>query len=479
MEPATGPGETGAASSGIAGREYKKLGYSLYVWVSPDGLECRCSYIPNEQGSMITREEVLNCLAQSSVHEGIDQTSLDDFAIKAAAGQNQLMVLIASGTPPVHGKDSYLEYLIKPSVTVVHDVDEARDVDYHNVQTFINVIPGEEIGTIVPPEPGLPGRSVRGQVIPSQAGKPLKLKIGQNISLEGDLLKATTAGRVVTISDEISVAEEYVISGDVGFRVGSIVFNGFVEIRGDILDGFNVTAVKGLKVIGNIGACAIKSGGDVFFCGMDGQEKGTIECGGSIVANFIHDSLVECNGSVSADVELHNCHIKSLGRILVNKGAIAGGSYTALGGIETKKAGSASSVKTVLRAGIDYRDMSEFERLLGELEANGAKTKEAGTLQELEQLRKERTEFTDRLMEIRNKTHATANAKVNVKSMLYDNTYLCIGMTSKQKVDEREGPFSVIENTIEGGLRFLSMTGLDVKATDIELAFVREQALKR
>jgi hypothetical protein len=33
----------------------------------------------------------------------------------------------------------------------------------------------------------------------------------------------------------------------------------------------------------------------------------------------------------------------------------------------------------------------------------------------------------------------------------------------------------IIENITEGGLRFLSMTNLDIKATEIELAFVREQ----
>jgi uncharacterized protein (DUF342 family) len=284
---------------------------------------------------------------------------------------------------------------------------------------------------------------------------------------------------VCTGSGEISVAQEYVVSGDVNFRVGSIVFNGHVEVRGDILDGFNVTAAKGLRVSGNIGACEIKSDGNISFCGMDGMEKGTIECGGSITANFIHDcALIECAGDVIADVELHNCHVKALGRIVVNKGAIAGGSYTALGGIETKKAGSASSIKTTLRAGFDYRDMPELERIAGELEENTAQMEQTSSFQDLDVLRKTRAELTERLLAIRSRSAEKANPKINVKLLLYDNTYLRVGLNAKEKVDERDGPFSVIENTIEGGLRFLSMTGLDVRASDIELAFIKENARK-
>lgn len=469
-------------SEGIAGKECKKPGYSLYVWIPDDKLECRCSYVPHDQGSMMTRDDLNAFLAQSGVTDGLLPDALEEFAVKAAAGQALSMVLLASGVPPVPGKDGWLSYTARPSALVAHVMDESQNIDLHNVQTFINVMPGDEIGCIIPPERGTAGRSVTGQVLFPPHPKPLNIKIGDNIrtSDDGTHLVADAAGRVCAGSGEISVAQEYVVAGDVNFRVGSIVFNGYVEVRGDILDGFNVTAVKGLRVSGNIGACQIKSDGDISFCGMDGMEKGTVQCGGSITANFMHDcALVECAGDVIADVELHNCHVKALGRIVVHKGAITGGSYTALGGIETKKAGSASSIKTTLRAGIDYRDMPELERISAELESNAARMEQTNTAQELEILRKTRAELMDCLMAVRSRSAQKANPKINVTSLLYDNTFLRVGFNAKEKVDERDGPFSVIENTIEGGLRFLSMTSLDVPASDIELAFVREHTHKR
>ena len=429
---------------------------------------------------MMTRDELNGFLKSSGVKEGLIEDAVATFAVRAAAGQSQTMVLLASGTAAVKGKDSWLSYIAQPSVTVTSVTDDSARVDMHNVQSFINVMPGDEIARIIPAEQGATGRTVTGQIIPTLPGKPLNLRIGKNINLVegGHLLVAATAGRVCEASGEILVAKEYVVAGDVNFRVGSIVFNGFVEVRGDILDGFSVTAVDGLRVSGNIGDCRIKSDGDISFCGMDGQEKGTIECGGNLTVNFIHEATVTCTGNVNADVELHNCHVTSLGRIVVNKGAIVGGSYTALGGIETKKAGSAASVKTTLRAGFDYRDVPELERISGELEHISTKMEQAVTFEDIEELRTTRGELSDQLTAIHQRQGNRAHAKINVKAMLYDNTFLRLGMTAKQKIDERNGPFSVIENTLEGGLRFVPLTSLDVRAQDIELAIVQEETRK-
>jgi uncharacterized protein len=461
----------------IAGKEYKKLGYSLFVWISDDKLECRCSYVPRQQGAMMTDEELQSYLAQSSVKEGIDQDALTDFAVKAAAGRELDMVLLAIGKAPVNGSDGWLSYSAKSSIIVQEGSDDITNVDMHNVQTFINVLPGDEIGRIILPGPGRSGRSVLGALIPPQPGKPLKLKIGKNIQAEdnGSRLVSTAAGRISLASDEISVEEEYVVSGDIDFRVGSIVFNGFVDVRGDVLDDFNVTATKGIRVSGNIGLCHIVSDGDISFCGMDGQEKGTIDCGGTIKSHFIHNSVIECAGDVIADVEIHNCTIKTLGRIVVNQGTISGGSYTALGGIETKKVGSPSSVRTKLAVGVDYHDAEELERLFAELEKNHQQLEKCKSLQEIEELRAVKATLTDAIMAIRTKTDTRANSKINIKGMLYDNTLLCIGSVTEEVTEEKDGPISIIENTIEGGMRFLSMTSLDVKANDIELAFIREQ----
>lgn len=468
-----------ADAPAIGGSEVKKLGYSLYVKIPEDRLECRCSYVPHEQGSMISRDEFAGYLKQYNVKEGVDQEALDDFVIKAAAGQQLIDVLIASGTAPVFGADEHIELLVHPTTAVRTGDDEVTTVDMHIVQTFINVALGDAIGRIIPAEPGVPGRNVMGLTIPTQAGKPLAVVIGKNIRVEenGTLLVAEAMGRLCQNGGEISVEEEYQVKGDVNFRIGSIDFKGVVEVRGDVLDNFNINASKGITVSGNIGVCEIISDGDITFCGMDGQGRGKIVCGGSIRAHFIHEVDIECAGDVIVDVEIHGCSIKTLGRIVVDKGAISGGSYIAKGGIEAKKLGSMASVHTTLHAGVDYHDVELLEQLFAAFAETQEQIKATQSFTEISELRKVSSAISDNIMAIRNKADDAANAKINAKAVLYDNVVLTVGAVTEENKEQCDGAHSYIENTIDGGLRTIAMTNLNVRACDIEAAFIREHQL--
>ena len=467
------------APPAISGSEIKKIGYSLYLKLPDNRLECRCSYVPHEQGSMITRDELSTFLKQYNVREGIDPQAFDDFVIKAAAGQQQVDVLLAAGTPPVAGVDEHIMLSALTSAAVHSGGEDVTSVDMYIVQTFINVSAGDEIGRIVHAGSGTPGRNIMGLPIPAQPGKPLKCTIGKNIRTEDDgtLLIAAATGRFCQSTGEISVEEEYVVKGDVNFRIGSINFKGVVEVRGDVLDHFNIKASKGLTVTGNIGVSNIISDGDITFCGMDGQDKASITCGGTLRAHFIHDVIVECVGDVIVDVEIHNCTIRTLGRIIVDKGAISGGSCIALGGIESKKLGSASSQHTKLHAGVDYHDVGLLEKLFSALTETQDKAKESQSLSEIAEFRKTVAALTDSIMAIRSKADSGANAKINAKAVMYENVQLTVGSVTEEIHEQMDGPHSFIENSIEGGLRVLSMTGLNVKAADIEMAFVREQKM--
>ncbi|MFA7406092.1 MAG: FapA family protein, partial [Pelobacteraceae bacterium] len=191
----------------------------------------------------------------------------------------------------------------------------------------------------------------------------------------------------------------------------------------------------------------------------------------------IHDAVVECAGDVIVDVEIHNSSIRTLGKIVVDKGAISGGSYIALGGIEARKIGSAASVHTALSAGVDYHDVELLEKLFAALNDAQNKIKQSQSLTEIAELRKTTASLTDSIMDIRGKVVESANAKINTKAVLYENVQLSLGSVTELIKEQKDGPLSIIENSIEGGLRFLSMTSLDVKARDIELAYIREQKM--
>jgi len=340
---------------------------------------------------------------------------------------------------------------------------------------FLNVEPGDLIGTIIPPEPGTPGMTIHGEVIPAQAGTPLAVKPGKNVRLGDDSVSlfSTATGRIFCKDADISVEELYTIPGDVDFKVGNILFKGFVEIKGDVLDGFSVQADKGIKIHGNVGASFIKSSGNISICGMSGQGKGQIICGGNLAANFLYDTTVECDGDVNVEVEIRNCTINSLGAVTVAKGGLAGGDTVALAGIQTAVLGTITSLKTRVIAGVHYRDLAEITRLFNELkklieEFNSAPLSMKNPMD----FSVRKLAITKQIQEIRARVYDQCNPKLNVRKHLFEGVTIVLGSLSEQVKEERDGPMSIIENTIEGGFRYLGMTGLEFKASDIEKSFV-------
>ena len=461
----------------VSGIKIEHTGYTLYLQIPDNYLECRCSYVPHGQGTMLTADELADTLKKHGVLEMIDEQACEDFLVMAAAGRQQLDVLLASGTPPVAGTDEYFQ-LTAPATTVVHSDDyDGAIVDMYRVITFVNVATGDEIGRIVPTVAGVPGQNIKGVPIVPLPCKALKYTLGKNIRLDEDgaTLRATAVGRFCQMGGEFSVEEEFVVKGDVDFKVGVINFKGFVEVRGDVLDNFDITATKGLTVTGNIGVCSIVSEGDISFCGMDGQDLGSIVCGGMLRAHHIHNTDIECTGDVIVDVEIHDCIIKTLGRIIVNKDTISGGSCIARGGIEAGKLGSPSARHTHLLVGVDYHYVEELKQLLEELTATQDEIAAAGSLEEITALRKRAAALSTRSANLRTKTVAAANAKINVKKMLHENVHMVLGDVTETVQEFKVGPLTIVENISEGGLRFIPMSSIDVKASDIELAFILEQ----
>jgi uncharacterized protein (DUF342 family) len=305
----------------------------------------------------------------------------------------------------------------------------------------------------------------------------LDLKLGLNTRLgeDGVSVFAEAEGRVYCNGPEISVENVYVVRGDVNFKVGNIVYNGFVDVSGDVLDGFSIKATKGIRVGGNIGSCEIESEGNVSFCGMNGQGKGTVRSGGDVFAKFINEANIEAAGDLYAETEIRNCYIRTLGTIRVDKGPIAGGEFVALAGLEASTAGSMASMRTSIIVGVHYRDQEELNRLFNEMKGLLAAFSANKAVADPKQFAKERLAIAAKLEEVRSRKHERCNAKVNVKKMLYEGVCITLGAPSQEIKEARKGPVSIIENTIDGGFRYLSMTDISVTAADIERIFVQQR----
>jgi len=465
----------------LSGIKIEQPDYTIYLQIPENALECRCSFVPNIESALLTVEKLLDTLKEYAALEMIDLSACEDIVASAAAGKQQFNVLLACGTPPIPGRDGYFELTASPSSEVHGGDDDRSIVDMYIVQTFVNVATGDEIGRIIPAVQGTPGRDIRGEQILPPPCKELSYSLGKRVHLdpESGILTAASIGRFCNLRGEFSVEEEFVVKGDVDFNVGIINFKGFVEVRGDVLDNFDITATKGLTVKGNIGVCNIVSDGNITFNGMDGQDSGSIVCGGTLRAHHIHSTTIECAGDVIVEVEIHDCTIKTLGRIIVNKDTISGGSYIARGGIEAGKLGSPSARHTTLLVGVDYHYVEELKHLLWQLTETQAEIGEARSLEEITELRKRAATLSERIAALRGKTVAAANAKINVKKKLHENVKMVLGDVTSTMQKAKDGPITIVENISAGGVRFIPMTSIDLKASDIERAFVLEEKISK
>lgn len=464
--------------------EIKRYGYQLDFLISADCVECHCCYTPaTTGGTPLTETELQGFLAQFKIITGLIPEATAALLNAAASGRELAGLLLAHGEAMVAGDDGYI------ALAVVDDLegeppceDDDGTVDLRHVQSFLNVEAGDLVATIYPPGEGLAGMTVHGKVIPPQGGAPVKLQMGQNIRLsdDGATIYAEAMGRVYCRGNEISVEDLYVVAGDVDFKVGNITFKGFVDIKGDVLDGFTIKATKGIKIHGNIGVCTVDSDGDIFFSGMNGQGKGKVRCGGSLGANFIYDTSIECSGNISVEVEVRNCQIRCLGAMYVNKGGLSGGECIALAGIESGSIGNVSSLRTRVIAGVHYHDLEELNRLFNELKQLIAQLSAApkGEI-DPQDFAQHRTFITERIQEVRNRTYELCNPKVNVRKKLYEGVNITLGVLSDNIREERKGPLTMIENTIDGGFRFLGMTALSFKAQAIEKTFIQAKLLEQ
>jgi uncharacterized protein len=462
--------------------ELKHPGFRLAVVFAPDASSCAASYEPLEGGPPLSDKELQEFLKQTGITTGLREEAVQEILLRAKCGKAIHGLLLAQGAPMIPGEDGRIAP--KHSMPDEGEGSDETDgqIDFRDIVEFCNVQEGEVVATIVAAGEGTAGLSVYGTVIPARAGKPAAVKLGKNVTLseEGKDIIAAAAGGVYCQGGDVSIENVFQVSGDVDFKVGNIDFNGFVEVTGDVLDGFKVRASKGIKVLGNVGACAISSDGDISFCGMNGQGSGSVCCGGNLKANYIHEAKIEVANDILVESEIRHCCIKCLGSVRVQKGGIVGGECVALAGVEAASIGSVASLRTRVVVGVNYRDLEELTQRFEELKVLTERQKlTQGSKAESDASLQQRAAITALIRGIRARSYPRENAKLNVRKVLYAGVTVSLGALAEEFRDEQSGPFSMIENKVEGGVRFLNMTGLSILASSLEEVFIRHAEMAR
>jgi uncharacterized protein (DUF342 family) len=306
-------------------------------------------------------------LQSSRVVHGIDEEFLKNFIDRPVYNER---VAIAEGTKPVNGQDAYIDYHFETDASKVKlkEGDNGR-VDFKDLNIIQNVVANQELAKKIPPQQGVPGKTVTGKIIPAKNGKDIPLPVGENVHVgeEGDTLIANINGQVILANGKLNVEPVYVVDGHVNLKTGNIIFLGTVMIKGNVEDGFSVKASGNIEVMGTVEKAELDAEGDVIVHqGITGKSGGKVKAGGSILARFIENSVIEAGNMVIVSDGIINSQVDAYKRIICQgkRAHIVGGRLRASEEINAKTLGSPTSgTSTICEVGIDPKSKMQLEAL--------------------------------------------------------------------------------------------------------------------
>jgi uncharacterized protein (DUF342 family) len=322
---------------------------------------------PGLGGCDISMETYLSFLRNNRVVYGVNEEFLKEFADRPFYKEK---VLVAEGTRPVNGRDSYIQYNFETdqSKLKLREGSNGR-IDFKDLNIIKNVVENQPLARKIPPETGVMGRTVTGKVIPAKNGKDIPLPLGKNVHTGDDevTIIADINGQVVLSGGKINVEPIYTVRGDVNLKTGNIIFLGTVIINGNVEDGFSVKAAGNIEVNGTVEKAELDAEGDIIVHqGITGKNGGFVKAGRSIWARFIENAVIESGNMVVVSDGIINSQVDAFKRIVCQgkRAHIVGGRLRASEEINAKILGSPTSgTETICEVGIDPKSKMQLEKL--------------------------------------------------------------------------------------------------------------------
>lgn len=388
-------------------------------------------YPPSNGGMRITSEEIMDRMGQLGIKSGVIE---DNIRLMLKGRLYCTDVLVAKAEMPVQGSNAVITYHFDVDKTCKPAMDEAGNVDFHQLDMIEKVSEGQLLATLKPADYGKPGIDVTGGEIKPQKVKQLFLKHGNNIHLseDGCEMYSEVSGNVTLVDDTVFVSNEYEVPADVGASTGDIEYDGSVLVKGNVLTGYAIKATGDITVNGVVeGASLITDGKIVLKRGIQGKGQAQLQAGGDIISNFIESANVTCGGRIMTEAIMHS-QVTAEDDIVVRgkRGMITGGSLKTKTKIEAKTIGSTMGTLTELQVGIDPK-LVEQHRLLEK---------------ELEQLTSEREGLMQNVMLLKK--------RMDAKGKLDDERMASLKKTGKriQEIDARLEENAAEREVMEGEL---------------------------
>lgn len=261
---------------------------------------------------------------------------------------------IAQGQPTDPGKPTEIQYHFDTDPIKPATIDESGRIDYKNRGVIPMVNDGDLLAEVVPGTGGKPGQDIYGRTVDPPLPDVIALVCGNGVKKNEDGLKVFSVmyGRPELLKDgTICVSDTLSISGDVGVETGNIEFDGHIEVKGAVQEGYKVVG-KTLKA-NEIHNAKLEMQGDVVV--SKGIIGATIRTDGNVKARHMRDSKIDALGDITVEREVYECHVESNGFFRIERGTIMGSSISAMKGLEASEIGSEASDPCTIITGIDNR----------------------------------------------------------------------------------------------------------------------------
>lgn len=321
-------------------------------------------YPPTEGGSLLDKDGIVSEMVRSGVKYGVKEETIEEFLNNR---QYEETLVLAEATKQVEGSDAKIKFFFNTDLTQKPKVNEDGSVDFHHLDIISSVSAGDLLAELTPAVQGKPGIDVCGGLLRPVKVKQKILRVGKNIKLSEDGLKAYSEvnGHATVEGEQVFVSNMYEVPANVDPSTGDIEYEGNVLVHGNVLAGFSITAKGDIVVEGVVEGANLRAGGHIILKrGIQGMDRGILVANGNVISRFIESATVEAGGYVSADAIMHST-VSAKGDITVDgkKGFISGGNIRSGTMVSAKTIGSHMGTTTNIEVGIEPQIIAEYHEL--------------------------------------------------------------------------------------------------------------------
>lgn len=321
--------------------------------VSDDQLEASIT-IPRGVDEIPPLSDFLRHLSEDEGLIGIDEEALGELLEAAEGGRRAGPQVIARGVEPVDGADARLDWMGEFFERVAIERPDGSVDHFRRNKT--SVPPNTVLAAWIPPQEGQPGKTVRGQRLDAEPGRPWRPKLHHTVSWTDENqthIESLVGGQVEYAKERVSVSQVYKVTA-VDFGSSSIDFDGAVDVNGDVLEGFDVKAVGSVSVTGYVEGSNVISGGNLTVKqGIIGRNKVTVSAAGDVEVGFLRELELECGGQIVSAGELMRVDARVGGDVTVTGNRLVGGNWTVGGSLYVSELGSEAETPTQIVVGVD------------------------------------------------------------------------------------------------------------------------------